>query len=234
MRRTRGSVFVVPEDRSLGKPWGQRDRRGHRVEQTIASTQSARAAREQSRTGLHGTPADADAVIVLVARSPVPLQRAMCGGYSRNQEQGDDAMKKPIAKLSLQAVLGLLVVVGVLALGLAVGVAACGSTTNKPTASPTASPTTTEPVAPTVSADNNGNYYALVEDRKAAVAAAHTMQSELGLQLKQLGAPSGSVQVVAFEYGQGTPDFGNNVYALEAGDVVNVSTTVTLCGVKVP
>ena len=167
---------------------------------------------------------------VLVARSPVPLQRAMCGGYSRNQEQGDDAMKKPIAKLSLQAVLGRLVVVGVLALGLAVGVAACGSTTNKPTASPTI----TEPVAPTVSADDNGNYYALVEDRKAAVAAANTMRSELGLQLKQLGAPSGSVQVVAFEYGQGTPDFGSNVYALAAGDVVNVSTTVTECGVTVP
>jgi hypothetical protein len=128
-----------------------------------------------------------------------------------------------------------LVVVGVLALGLAVVVTGCGSSTkSSASTTPSTSATPTGPVVPTVQLAADGTYFAQVADKSAAVDAANTMQTELGQQLKQLGAESGSVQIVAFQYGEGTPTVPNASYALSAGDVITVSKTVTLCGVAVP
>jgi len=129
-------------------------------------------------------------------------------------------------------------VAGILALGLAVGVTGCGNA--KPTASITASgaapgtsSTASQVPAPTVKRATDGTFFARVKDKQAALEAAK-MQRELGLQLGRLGAASGSVQIVALQYGQGEPTEPAGVtYALAPGDVVTVSKTVTLCAVKV-
>ena len=91
-----------------------------------------------------------------------------------------------------------------------------------------------EPDAPTVEIATDGTFFARVEDKNAAVKASKTMQRELGLQLEELGAESGSVQMIAFQYGQGKPKVPSNaMFALAPGEFTSVSKTVTLCAVEV-
>lgn len=120
------------------------------------------------------------------------------------------------------------------ACALALVAAGCGGSSSTSSSSGTGSSSTTghattSAPATAIKRAADGSFFARVAGKSAAVAACKT-QHELGLQLKQLGA-SGPVELVAFQYGQGTPTAGPNTYALGAGDVASPTSTVTLCGV---
>jgi len=123
-----------------------------------------------------------------------------------------------------------LAAVGVLVLGLAVVVTACGST-----ATPKTSQTNAGPAAPTIQKAPDGTYFAAVADQNAQdLMEATSMQEAVGLQLKQLGAPSGSVQIVEFVVGQGASPQPHVLVSMTTGQVMRLSETLTLVAVAVP
>jgi hypothetical protein len=120
-----------------------------------------------------------------------------------------------------------LIVVGLISLGLAFGMTACGSST-----STKATETTIKPSAPTLVRGADGHYSARVNNKSEARETCN-MQSELGAQLKTLGASS-SVELVVLHYGPGKPIIpSDQSYAFVAGDFFVVSKNATLCGVAV-
>ena len=109
-----------------------------------------------------------------------------------------------------------LIVVGLIFSGLAFGMTACGSK---------------KASAPTIKRAN-GTFFARVENKREAREACK-MQRELGLQIKNLSTKTG-VELVEFQYGQGTPMVPSGVtYAYAAGDFSTVSKNVAMCGVAV-
>ena len=137
----------------------------------------------------------------------------------------------------------LIAVVGVVGVVAAVTLAACGGkgSPSTPASATTSSTSSAKAGVPRIERAADGVFLARVEQGHAAtpkIAAEEvckTMQPELSLQLKHLGAPSGSGEIVLLQYGKGKPTErpGNTMYALAAGDVAVVSGTLSLCGVMV-
>jgi hypothetical protein len=123
---------------------------------------------------------------------------------------------------------------------LALGATGCGGSSgsgSKSTTSSTSSSTSGSGV-PKVQRAADGTFSAQVKNASAAITACTTQQSELGQQLKKLGASAG-VATVSFDYPQDpssvtVPNPGNASFALAAGDHVAFSDTATVCGVAVP
>lgn len=119
---------------------------------------------------------------------------------------------------------------GILMLGLAIAVAACGST-----ATPKTSQTGNWQTAPTIQKAADGTCFAAVADQKAQdMMEATSMQDAVGLQLKQLGASSGSVQIVEFVVGEGASPQPHPLVAMQTGQVMRLNETLTLVAVPVP
>lgn len=110
----------------------------------------------------------------------------------------------------------------------AVTVAACGGSSDGTSGD-------TKSNAPTIEYTSDGYYVAQVESQEAAATVCKSMQSELAQQLSDLDAPSGSGQLVLFQYGDGDPAerLGNPLspYAVADGAVAVVSPTLSICGV---
>jgi len=119
---------------------------------------------------------------------------------------------------------------GLVVLGLAIVVAACGSTAAKKT-----SQTSNWQAAPTIQKAADGTYFAAVADQNAQdVMEATSMQAAVGEQLKQLGAPSGSVQIVEFVVGEGASPQPYPLVGMKTGQVMRLNPTLTLVAVPVP
>ena len=122
--------------------------------------------------------------------------------------------------------------VGVLVLGLAVVVAACGSTTT-----PSTSQTNVGQDAPTIQkgGPQGTTYFGVVADEHGVnILEASSIQAAIGQQLKQLGAPSGSVQIVEILVGQGASPEPYGLVGMKTGQVMRLSQTLTLVAVAVP